>query len=56
MDNVNIISISNKSCSFDLSILRRILKRITVPTKILSSTTVFKMYNNNTFLSSKSAY
>jgi len=42
------ICISNKCCSFEPSIHWRILKSITVCTKILCSTTAFK--------SSKSAY
>ncbi|MDN8907574.1 hypothetical protein Q0O77_14770, partial [Staphylococcus aureus] len=51
------ISISNKCCSFELSIHQRILKKsTTVSTKILSSTTVFNIDNNMTFyLSTKSA-
>jgi len=40
------ISISNKCCSFELSIHQRILKKwITVSAKLLSSTTVFNIRN-----------
>ncbi len=51
-------SVSNKCCSFDLSIHQRILKKcITVSTKIKSSTNDFNIDNNiKCFLSSKSAY
>ncbi len=51
------ISISNKSCSFKLSIHQRLKYIYSQFHKIWSSTTIFKMYNNlKCLLSSKSAY
>jgi len=51
------ISISNKCCSFELYIHQRIMKKgITIYTKILSSTSVFKIDKVHFFYSSKSAY
>jgi len=40
----------------ELSIYKRILKKISVATKILSSTTVFTIDNKKYFLSTKSTY
>jgi len=42
------IYISNKLCSLELSIHQRIMKEIiTIFTKILSSTTVYYIYDSN---------
>ncbi len=53
------ISISNKHCSFELSIIQRILKKLNVShvSQIFGSTTVSNSDNNQKcLLSSKSAY
>ncbi len=43
---LNIYMFSTNKCSFELSILERILKNITFSTKRLSSTTVSSINNN----------